>query len=108
MAVWLNTVHDSDREAFFSADFQQWFDMNLQVNVKGVDVNNWQSYWAIACHALWTWRNKEEHNDMCTRPFNPHMHIMKLMTDYAMVEQVNYNVVPVTRVMGQVGWCPPN
>ncbi|MCH81163.1 RNA-directed DNA polymerase (Reverse transcriptase), partial [Trifolium medium] len=62
MAVWLNTVHDSDREAFFSVDFQQWLDMNLQGNVKGIDVNNWQSYWAIACHALWTWRNKEEHN----------------------------------------------
>ncbi|MCI04260.1 putative non-LTR retroelement reverse transcriptase [Trifolium medium] len=25
-----------------------------------------------------------------------------------MVEHVNYNVVSVTRVMRQVGWCPPN
>ncbi|MCI36180.1 ribonuclease H, partial [Trifolium medium] len=95
MVVWLNTVQDSDQDAFFSADFQQWLDMNLQGNVKGADLNDWPSYWAIACHALWTWRNKEEHDDTFTRPYRPHLNIKKIKTDYETATRVNYNVVLV-------------
>ncbi|CAJ2653650.1 unnamed protein product [Trifolium pratense] len=108
MQVWLNIVHDSSREVFFNADFQQWINMNLHGDIQGVDVNNWQSYWAIACHALWTWRNKEKHDDSFNRPYRPHLVIKQYMTEYEKSSQVDHNVVVLPRVMRQIGWCPPS
>jgi hypothetical protein len=31
----------------------------------------WRNYWAMTCHSIWNWKNKEKHNDNYNRPYNP-------------------------------------
>jgi hypothetical protein len=53
MHVWLNIVSDSTRDVFFSSNLQQCITLNMTGGIEGIEVDNWVSYWALACHALW-------------------------------------------------------
>jgi hypothetical protein len=68
MPLWLNVVDDSLRSMFFTYDWQHWIDLNMQSTRKWSEEIAWKDYWATACHCLWSWRNKEEHDEQFQRP----------------------------------------
>ncbi|PNX81345.1 hypothetical protein L195_g037363 [Trifolium pratense] len=77
MALWLNVVSIDARALFFASDFDSWVELNLS---KASNMNNnfvWADYWAVACHTLWNWRNKENHEDHWVRPLQPDVFISK-------------------------------
>jgi len=71
MPLWLTMVHNNARSKFFSCNFQQWITMNLCLEVGWNIEDGWRNYFAMACHSIWNWKNKEKHNDSYSRPSNP-------------------------------------
>jgi ribonuclease HI len=61
----------------------------------------------VLCHCLWTWRNKEMHDEEFVRPARPVHHIMQLAGDYIKAIS-NSNVVALrNQTVMMVGWSPP-
>jgi hypothetical protein len=44
---------------FFSLDMRQWCDYDLKSKLKMEVRICWNDTWTMACHYLWSWRNKE-------------------------------------------------
>lgn len=66
--IWSKLVHPSKASAFFMGDLQGWIDYNM-TNDLGMDTDlHWASIWAMACHALWRWRNKGVHDNSLSWP----------------------------------------
>lgn len=69
--------------------------------------DGWSNIWITACHALWTWRNMEEHNDNYDRPLDPTNYILARARDYKVVSQL-HKVVNVEGADNKFkGWKPP-
>ncbi|XP_058744697.1 uncharacterized protein LOC131617392 [Vicia villosa] len=46
--------------------WHQWLHLNLSSDTVGF--LDWSNVWAISCHTLWSWRNKEIHDTSFVRP----------------------------------------
>jgi hypothetical protein len=55
MGVWMCSVDQQSRELFFNSDLQQWIKLNITGVISGIGIENWWSFWAIACHSIWKW-----------------------------------------------------
>jgi hypothetical protein len=107
MVVWLNVVHDRSRELFFNTDLHNWIKVNIAGDIEGIGVENWKSFWAIACHLLWTWHNKEEHDERFIRPWQPHKIIKRYMSDYKGARLVDNVISASPRTQRCISWFPP-
>jgi ribonuclease HI len=108
MPLWLNVVDDSLRSMFFTYDWQHWIDLNMQSTRKWSEEIAWKDYWATACHCLWSWRNKEEHDEQFQRPPNIVLAVTDRVKHYnqAMVLKQVLHSVEWRVVM--INWRPPN
>lgn len=52
--------------SFFNAGWKEWMQLNLFSDTVGF--LDWCNIWAISCHSLWSWRNKEVHDISFVRP----------------------------------------
>jgi ribonuclease HI len=67
----------------------------------------WKDVWATACHSLWYWHNKEQHDPHYSRPINPAYHIRQRAKDYQLsVVAVSQNARQVNREARLIGWKP--
>jgi ribonuclease HI len=107
MSLWLNVVHWSARGNFFMGDLKHWINFNMSNEVGWNNEVDWKNYWAIACHCLWYWRNKELYDDSFMRPASPINHVLKLVKDYKNADKVSRVVTSSHREMVFVGWKPP-
>jgi ribonuclease HI len=105
---WISVVNYSFRYQFFSSSLQDWIAMNVS-NVGGNNSNNnWSSFWAIACHLAWTWRNKENHNEDFIRPIKPHEVVRQRIASYMLADKALRVEKPQQQIIVQVGWTPPD
>jgi ribonuclease HI len=105
--VWINVVEDNDRSLFFNTDFHQWITLNINGGIRGTNMDNWPSYWATSCHAIWGWRNREQHDDNFFRPSDTRLHLQKRVHDYSIAMKANNVMNSSSRTTRQVGWFPP-
>src|SRR4051812_36482341 len=68
MQFWTNIIPLGITNDFLQVELTDW--VNLNLNTTGNVDSSWSDFWAIACHCLWTWRNKETHDDSFHRPLN--------------------------------------
>jgi len=66
-------------------DLKHWINFNMSDEVGWNNEVDWKNYWAIACHCLWYWRNKELYDDSFMRPASPTTHVLKLVKDIKML-----------------------
>jgi hypothetical protein len=104
MNVWLNIVHDNSREAFFNSNLQQWLTMNITGQIVGIDAATWNIYWAVACHSLWTWRNKEIYDDNFHRPIDPRWQVHKRVMEYQGAARTSRLMISPSIPSRQVSW----
>ncbi|GAU45807.1 hypothetical protein TSUD_87100 [Trifolium subterraneum] len=52
IGVWLCSVDQQSRELFFTSDLQQWIKFSINGAIGGIGIENWSSFWAIACHSF--------------------------------------------------------
>lgn len=63
LALWMRVVDTTGRAAFFEGDLSHWINFNMYSEGAWRHDVAWRDFWAIACHTLWKWRNKEVHDD---------------------------------------------
>jgi hypothetical protein len=92
---------------FFSSSLNEWIAFNV-VNNKGKNLNDdWSSFWALACHLAWTWRNKEKHDDHFIPPVKQVEVIRQRINSYKLVDRVLQHGIQHQQTMVQIGWTPP-
>ncbi|KAK2406678.1 heat shock 70 kDa protein [Trifolium repens] len=81
--------------------------LNINGVIRGSNTDNWSSFWATACHAIWSWRNREYHDETFTRPIEPIPYLQKRVHDYFTACKANNVVSSISSAVRQVGWVPP-
>ncbi|XP_028778230.1 uncharacterized protein LOC114734750 [Neltuma alba] len=82
--LWLQLLNKRYTSDFFAASLQEWFTMNLKVNMGMIEDVSWDIIWAVAVWKLWNWRNKTMFgNDINCRPRNPGYHILNCWRFFA-------------------------
>lgn len=105
---WRIVSHHDARNDFYEGDLMQWIDYNMHSVLYWDSAINWPDFWAIACHALWSWRSKEKHFDNYTRPLNKKEAVFRFVSSYILAEQATKISTELPRSMTTVSWkCPP-
>ncbi|CAJ2650297.1 unnamed protein product [Trifolium pratense] len=105
--VWTYVVPLSLRGIFFMGDLQHWIGFNLNSNSQRRGREDWSDFWALSCHCLWMWRNKECHDADFVRPHRPVRHILQLSEDYRNAVLNNSVALARNQVVTMIGWSPP-
>ncbi|GAU50328.1 hypothetical protein TSUD_290640 [Trifolium subterraneum] len=106
-SVWCNLLNNAARENSFAAELKDWIHMNLQQDLGRNMHMEWYGVWATSCHSLWTWRNRETHDETRLRPIHPWRYILDCHLQY-MAANVN-NIALSTRQQMEVdiAWQQP-
>jgi ribonuclease HI len=107
MEIWDSLISANDRRKFLNVDLENWFELNLNNSISWNDISDWCEVWAVACHSLWSWRNKEIHEVNFVRPSRPSWQVLKLLGDYIHAAKNNKIMVEKNRNMAMIGWKPP-
>jgi ribonuclease HI len=91
----------------FMGDLEQWMNLNLNNSVTWNRTLMWNAFWAVACHLLWSWRNKDVHEEGFIRPYNPVSHIIKCVTDYDTAVNNAAIVTGKEKVLSLIRWISP-
>ncbi|KAK2448079.1 TMV resistance protein N [Trifolium repens] len=105
--IWLSVIPLHDRGVFFMGELKTWMSFNLNNSVCWNATVDWCDFWALVCHCLWTWRNKEQHIDSFVRPYRPVQYIMKLVDDYVHATNTISAVIERNRMISMIAWVPP-
>ncbi|PNY00647.1 ribonuclease H [Trifolium pratense] len=106
-SIWTSIVPVHARASFYGGDLINWFKYNLQGDLNKINEIHWPEFWANGCYSLWTWRNKEQHDENFLRPHQPVPFVLQRSREY-------FNAVQTTKVTTMkphrtvwVGWKPP-
>jgi hypothetical protein len=105
--IWLTLIPLKHKREFFMSELDNWMHFNLTNSIVWNCRVDWKDYWVVACHALWSWRNKELHDDDFVRPYRPAYHIMQLALDYTNAESNSKVATCSNSVVAVIGWSPP-
>jgi ribonuclease HI len=106
-SIWCNLLKHDIRVVFFATDLKEWIHMNLKQDL-GHDLNiNWSCVWATSCHFLWTWRNREMHEDSRLRPTHPWRYILDCNLKYITADANNIALPTRQQVEIGVAWQRP-
>ncbi|XP_045810455.1 uncharacterized protein LOC123904892 [Trifolium pratense] len=105
--IWCNLMNGLAGATFYAANLHDWITMNLQQDLGRVKAGIWSCVWAVGCHFLWLWRNREAHGDERVRPSQPWRVIMNWVHHYkrANVSQIASHIT--TKEVVQIGWNGP-
>jgi ribonuclease HI len=107
MAIWNCVISTHDRGSFYMSDTQHWIDLNLHNSYQWSDSGSWSEFWALCCHCLWKWRNKELFEDDYVRPARPIQHIMVLIQEYMGAISNNKVATRSNQTVMVIRWHPP-
>lgn len=79
----------------------------MNLNYMSNSNKDWRNTWIIVCHALWTWRNQEEHDDNYARPIDPFNHIFRRSDEYLQAMDLYKNIREEGSGNKFLGWKPP-
>jgi ribonuclease HI len=105
--VWIHLVPMNLRQNFFDMELKQWFDTNCSNEMEDSNNIRWNAIWAMACHNLWQWRNKEHHDDNVVRPPEIWNQIRKMALDYKQAKRDANTMVQRFPSQRLVYWTPP-
>jgi hypothetical protein len=107
MEIWNCVISTSDRGSFYMSEIQQWISLNLNNSFQWSGSGTWSELWALCCHCLWKWRNKELFEVDFVRPTRPFQQIMVMSSEYMNAVSNNMVVSRGTQMMKMIRWQPP-
>jgi ribonuclease HI len=82
--VWRHLLSNQERGHFFTVEFHEWINLNLNNKVGMRFGDDWTAIWATTCFLLWQWRNKSLHDDEFVYPDKPWQVIINYVDTYKM------------------------
>jgi ribonuclease HI len=107
MDIWNCVLTTSDRASFFMSEEKHWLELNINNAVQWSGEANWGDFWALCCHCIWSWRNKELFDVGFVRPSRPVPILMKMMQEYKEAVTTSMVVTRAEKVVNLIGWKPP-
>jgi hypothetical protein len=107
MPLWLNVVDVSMRSIYFTYDWLHWIDFNIHTTRKWSEEIAWKDYWATVCHCLWSWWNKEEHDEQFQWPPNIVTNVTEQVKQYNQTVVLQQVLHSVERKVVMINWKPP-
>jgi ribonuclease HI len=86
---------------------KHWLELNINNAVQWSGEANWGDFWALCCHCIWSWRNKELFDVGFVRPSRPVPILMKMMQEYKEAVTTSMVVTRAEKVVNLIGWKPP-
>jgi ribonuclease HI len=106
--IWRHLLSHQERGQFFTVDFQEWINMNLNHKFGIRFGNDWTAVWATTCYLLWQWRNKSLHNGEFITPEKPWQVILNHVNTYKMCMQAEDSTRnKVNQQQVNIAWIPP-
>jgi ribonuclease HI len=105
--LWISLVDVSLRYQFFTCDLNDWIAINVGNKGRKSSYDDWSCTWAMACHMVWTWRNKEKYDANFIRPIKQTEVIRQRITCYGLADRIIDNVSQFQQAIIQIGWTPP-
>ncbi|MCI11142.1 ribonuclease H protein [Trifolium medium] len=106
-SFWIHVVLQRMHNIFFSTNLLQWIELNISCKEEISEGVDWNGYWAMACHFLWSWKNKEDHDSNVMRPPAAWNQVRKLAIDFMEARNKNIVMHNTSRRQIQVRWNPP-
>lgn len=78
----------------------------LNLKERNTDSSKWSGYWTIVCHTVWNWCNKEEHDELFMRPYDPGPYTSQILKDYDEANSMNTSVTDRVKTINR--WTPPS
>jgi ribonuclease HI len=107
MDKWNCVITTSDIASFFMSEENHWLELNINNIVQWNGEANWGDFWALCCHCIWSWHNKELFDVGIVRPSRPVPILMKMMQEYKEVVTTSMVVTRTEKVVNLIGWKPP-
>jgi ribonuclease HI len=106
--VWKHLLNRQEWGCFFTVEFQDWINLNLNNAFGQRYGKEWISVWATTCFLLWQWRNKSTHDTEFVYPLRPWQVIVDYVETYKLSTRVEQQA-GTGRVKRQVNinWIPP-
>jgi ribonuclease HI len=101
-------VDSSLRYQFFTCDLNDWIAMNLGSKGRKSAFDDWSCMWAMACHMVWTWRNKEKYEDNFFRPIKQADAVRQRISCYGLAANIMNDSYQSLQVIRHIGWFPPS
>ncbi|KAK2382454.1 TMV resistance protein N [Trifolium repens] len=105
--VWCNLLNATARDSFYNSNLEDWICMNLHKDLGKVTDVRWGNVWAIDCHVLWLWRNRECHGDTRVRPTQLWQTILNMVQQYQQADTNNIALLAHHKVEVPIGWNRP-
>ncbi|CAK8575090.1 unnamed protein product [Lathyrus sativus] len=100
----MHIVPLSIKYKFFNVKLEEWFSLNINHSLKAEA--GWSVFWAMACHSICFWQNREDHNEEFVRPFNPTLHMHGRLKEYEDALVLNKKVVRRNKKIMLIKWIP--
>jgi ribonuclease HI len=97
----------TDSASFFMSEIDNWIQLNLTNAMQWNGVGNWCDFWALCCHSIWNWRNKEMFDESFMRPSRPLPLLMKMLQEYNDAVTDSMVVGGIQKMVSLIGWKPP-
>lgn len=108
-AIWENVVPNNTLHDLYHYDLQEWITLNLD-GTATLCMNfedDWTNFWAIACHVIWEWHNRDRHDDKFNMSFDMLSAIAARIHQYK-VAPCNNIVMERNEVERLISWSLPN
>ncbi|KAK2422059.1 Polynucleotidyl transferase, ribonuclease H superfamily protein [Trifolium repens] len=105
--VWCNLLNATARDSFYNSNLEDWICMNLHKDPGKVTDVRWGYVWAIGCHVLWLWRNRDCHGDTRVRPTQLWQTILNMVQQYQLADTNNIALLAHHKVEVPIGWNRP-
>ncbi|PNY05394.1 ribonuclease H [Trifolium pratense] len=105
--VWCNLMNSAVGDIFYAANLEDWITLNLNQDLGKEKEGTWSCVWAVGCHFLWFWRNKEAHGDESRRLSQPWQLIMSQFQHYQQANILHVASHVRHKAVVQIGWTRP-
>jgi ribonuclease HI len=105
--LWYNLIPVQHRGIFFMGELQTWCSSNLLDTTQWSGCADWCETWAITCHCLWSWRNKELFDEEFIRPLHEVHVIQQKVQEYKNAARLNRAMVEKPQTVALIKWNPP-
>jgi ribonuclease HI len=89
------------------SEVNNWIELNITNAVQWNGEGNWCDFWALCCHCIWNWRNKEMFDESFVRPSRPLPMLLKMLQEYNDAVTNSMVVAGTQKMVSLIGWKPP-
>lgn len=108
VGVWHHLLRQECWYEFFTCDFEQWQELNLNLELGHHSEMRWGAVWITTCSLLWKWRNQGVYDPLFVTPMRPWDTVLRLLRNHDEANKVSATITGQFKVWRDIRWHPPD